>query len=1351
MQVKVQPYLDDFELTAMQVGLLSESAVAPSTGIHIEQVVCEFAAVSFEVQRVRSVWAMLAQRHAALRSVCHGHLDQKPRICVLPSVEVELAVEIHGDLSGVQRKQMLDDWLLADRSRGVDVGLAPPWRVAWLQWAEGQATMVWTFHHLFLDGTSIEILVREFLMELSGTSSTNGAAEVDAAPGQADYVRALHRWQQDTAATGLARQYFSSAFRDFEMPAEGGFLGCLARSPLGPVEQAAVDACVTDLHADVLSSRLHAQLVCLAQNVNSSLSNILKAAWMLVLSRWTSCPDIVLGEVRSGRFLLPGAGAAVGCLINTVPVRQKLHGDPTLGTLLSQLDHSLQKLRLFEHVPLASILEWSDQSPGTNLLQALYLFEPRPLNVQARKFAGDWCRVDLREKGSPGLFLMAMVDEGIELRLEYARNALSEKGALLLLASLRRALEGFAQASPDTRLSAINTLDQDVIDMLARRAWPADAVDTAEACVASHVEAWAKATPESTAVMDLTSGRSLTYGQLNVEAHRVASLMVSMGVQPGDHIAICLPRSLGFIVSMVAAMKSGASWVPVDPGYPAEVIQYMLTDSRAKLVLADDASLDVPVGVQRFSLHEAYSHPASSDINMTSARRWPVSRPAYLVYTSGSTGKPKGVQVDHHALACHAQATIRRYALSPDDRVLQFASLSFDVSLEEIVPTLVAGATLLLRNESMAQSFSDFLSSVQSQRITLLNLPTAFWQACVEHLQLTDSRVPETVRLLVIGGEKAPRPAFESFRQMHPAIRLINAYGPTEGTITSLVFEPAAGEPLPAGLDVPIGHPMGHARAVVLCADGSLAPPGVHGELCIGGPCLAMGYLGLPQATNDRFVQTEAGVDPWISRWGLNRLYRTGDLAWWDPAGNLRFAGRRDRQVKLRGFRLELPQIEAAVESLDGVARCVSAIDFPGQPHARLFAWVSPLPGRRLEASELSRLMDRILPVHMRPEIRTVAQWPVTPGGKVDVVQLLRSEQNRPADHAMHDPVITDSTVLSMTSQFASVLGRASVSPDDSFFDLGGNSLLAVRLIAAIERQLSVRVSIGQLKSYHTPSSLVSSIRGTAPTTRYLIEIKPNGNRVPVYGIHSLGADERFYRPLAASLHPDQPLFGLTTGYSLLSDESLTLEGLARHYFEDIMAHRPEGPVVLAAVSMCAYVAFELAVQLSAAGREVKYVMLFDAEGPDGKPLVRGAFRRLSVHWQSMSRKGVTRYVSEKMALRLMYAGRWRTRLGLLLARRLHLADARPYDHPDDALFVGQLERMVAAYNPRTYHGDLLVFQAEEDTFVDLRLAKMTGLGWAGVCRGQIRLLQTPGGHMSMLTQPHVSALAQQLNDLLEG
>ncbi|MFN3495596.1 MAG: non-ribosomal peptide synthetase, partial [Hydrogenophaga sp.] len=913
------------------------------------------------------------------------------------------------------------------------------------------------------------------------------------------------------------------------------------------------------------------------------------------------------------------------------------------------------------------IRQWCDLNATADLTHSTVLFEPMPLQRSLQDLLGPQRRVELHEQASSALSLLAYGGESLALQLEFDPDRVRADAARRLLASVARLLDAMAHAAPLTPLAALRSTSDEELAALARWAEPDPPAPAATACVATQIARQAAATPMARAVVCAASGNALSYEALDRAASRLAAWLTQRGVGPGQFVALCLPRGLQFVTSLLAVMKSGAAWLPIDPGYPAELVNHMVADSQVRLVLTERSvplSFDAVDAVVLEDLEAACQalDPGAPE------PPWPLDRPAYVIYTSGSTGKPKGVVVSHRALASHAQAVAPFYGLQATDRVLQFASLSFDVSIEEIVPTLVSGAELVLRHTAAAESVSGFLQLVQDHKLTVLNLPTAFWHTCAEQMYLGGQRLPASVRLLVVGGEKASRRELELWRSIHPELRWVNAYGPTEATISCCAFDLPAHSPLPPGPDVPIGRPLGHARLAVLAPDGALAPPGARGTLCLGGPGLADGYLGQPSLTAERFPPAAtATVDPALAAWQWSRLYRAGDDARWDSSGQLRFLGRQDREIKVRGFRVDLRAVEHALERLPAVAQAVVRLDRPGEPGARLLAWVLPAVGETPTVQALQADLARVLPGHMRPAIQLVSTWPTTPGGKIDLARL---PLHAPARVEPASPQALPDDLRRMTALFARVLECAEVAPDDSFFDLGGNSLLALRLMARIESEFGAcggTMGVGLLKTHATPASLLAAMRSTARDAlpRHLVAIQGEGSGVPLYGIHGLGHRERLYRPLASALGPGLPVFGLTVGYADLAQPLPSLEELAAQYLQDIQAHRPTGPLVLAGLSHSGYVAFELAHQLTRAGREVARLVLFDSQGPGGRPELRGRKVRLRAHATKLRKRGVG-YLPERVVQRLSYRGGLAGRVGFLLAKALGGADSLGFDQSAD-------------------------------------------------------------------------------------
>lgn len=1337
-----QESVESSPLTPLQLGMLHESLLSDRAGVNLVQIACHLDDETFDPFAMKASWEALTRRHAVLRSVYAWKEDRAPSQDVMPDAQFEFLVHDLQSLGPSQQHEALKAWTDSDRTRGVRLDMVPSWRLAWFRWEGRRSTLCWTFHHIMLDGRSFALLLQEVLEEYCARLRGEIPEPTLLSPlGFAGYCHALESLRHSEDAQNAARGFFETELQGVaaDLTSEA-----LARheSPAGhtPGRMACSRALVSISEVERLQA--------LAQASGATLGTLLQVAWGILLSRARGQRDAVFGVVRSGRHLVPGAQATIGCLINTLPVRLKVDMGASIDQLLRDIRRYMLGMRPHEHVFLGDLQAWNGVFADEGGLNSIVMFEPRPLDRQLRSLGGPWLqrRFEVHEEGATEMTLAAYVEDGLQLELEYDSNRVEAQAAQRLLSFLHTLLGQMAQAKSDQTVASLDMLGPEDRNRLQGWAVPAIEVQTSATCAMALFTKTARRQPSAVAISVLGHRATLTYAELDARSSQLAHWLRNQAVEAGDRVAICMTRSLDFVVAMLAVMKAGAAHVPIDPAYPAELKHHMASDSGATVLLADTHGAALPTIARTVVLKALSQELATLPIEWSDPQGQARDRPAYVIYTSGSTGQPKGVTVGQRALVAHSAAVTAAYGLTENDRVLQFASLSFDVSIEEIIPTLLTGAELVLRDTSVAESVSALWAAAQERQLTVLNLPTAYWHTCVDHLEQMTSQIPACVRLVVVGGEKASRQALARWRKAVPSCRWINGYGPTEATITSTFYEALDTQYLPEQAEIPIGRPMGHARAYVVAADGSLAPPGVRGELCLGGACLAIGYHGQQELTSQRFMST-SGLDPLWAQTLEARVYRTGDLVSWNADGELLYHGRADRQVKLRGFRVELDAVEKVLTRLPGVGRAVVKVDQPNTPAARLLAWVLPAqPGQLLEVAALNAVVATQLPEHMRPALSVIENLPITPGGKIDYRLLIGGDVTELVSTGTAAELPISEELQRMTDVFARVLKRSKVMPDASFFDLGGNSLLAVGLIGRVESEFHHRMTTGLLKANPTPRALLDTFADGSHLKRpkYLIAIQPEGHRTPIYGVHSLGHQERFFRPLSESLGADQPFFGLTTGYTSLHGADLSLEELARVYLEDIQHHQPEGPVVLAGLSRCAYVAYELAGQLTNAGRTVSLLVFFDSAGPAGRPEITNRRRLLAIHLSQLREQG-WRYGVDKLVGRLSEVGGTVGNWALRTGRAHGVLDNQQYDHPADILFVQQLERAVAKYQVLPYEGPVAIFYPEDDPFLDRKAALATGLGWRVCCTGDIELVESPGQHISMLSNPYVVALARAL------
>ncbi|MBW3549148.1 MAG: amino acid adenylation domain-containing protein, partial [Actinobacteria bacterium] len=596
------------------------------------------------------------------------------------------------------------------------------------------------------------------------------------------------------------------------------------------------------------------------------------------------------------------------------------------------------------------------------------------------------------------------------------------------------------------------------------------------------VEATVARSPGAVAVV--AGHQSLTYAELHDRAEALATSLRRLGVGPDVLVGICVERSLDMAVGLLGILRAGGACLPLDPTYPPDRLAFMLDDAAAPVLLTtrrleprlpngparvvclDDAGGDGRPTGDPGKMGEPAAPPGLDDV-------------AYVIYTSGSTGTPKGVLLTHRGLTLHALAAARLYDLGPGDRVLQFCSIGFDVSIEELFCTWATGGTVVMRPDDMPLLGREWLDWLHRRRITVLNLPTAYWQEWVRDLATRQEAVPEAVRLVIVGGEKASAEAYRTWLEVGGRrARWVNAYGPTETSVMATAYAPAPGAPLAEGADPPIGRPLPDVSAHVLDAEGQPVPPGVAGELHLGGPAVARGYLRRPELTAERFVP-----DRFDDRPGA-RLYRTGDLVRALPSGELEFLGRLDDQVKVRGFRIELGEVEAAVAAHPEVAEAVVTAreDAPGDK--RLVAYVVPAgaaPGAGAPtAGDLRRFLAIRLPGYMVPSaVVALDAFPLTPHGKVDRQALPAPAPNGDGrDGARAQP--RSPTERAVAAVWEEVLGLDDVGVDEDFFDMGGHSLLAAQVVARLRESSGRHVPLTAIYESPTVAGLAAAVDAAA-------------------------------------------------------------------------------------------------------------------------------------------------------------------------------------------------------------------------------------------------------------------------------
>ena len=1008
----------------------------------------------------------IPRRHSVLRTT-FAVADGQPVQHIAPESTVDVPIE---DVPpGPEQMQELGRRVRQGERRPWDLASGPLFRAKVFRLSDTQHFLQILVHHIVSDGWSKGVLVRE-LTTLYEAYSRGQALTLEEPPIQySDYAL----WQHDWVASEAASKQL--AYWTDRM--SGAPTLSLPSSAVRPGAAAGTHRWMT------ISAETTAALRGLSQAEGVTLFMSLLAAFGCVLSRYSGQAEVVIGSPIANRNRTELENL-IGCFMNPLPHRIDTGGPLTFRQLLARARETSVGAQANQELPfdvLVRAVHPRRDAGNAPLFQAMLLlhnfWETIALSADglgSGKFDGVAAgAAEIDDFAIPGDLVYPVALEVIESgpRLLACFEYSNEYDAVLRRISRHfRAVLDEVVANPDIRVADLSLITaEERSTLLGSWARSADAISAG----AAHVQFEQQVLRAPAAAAVVADGRTASYAELNAGANRLARHLRALGARADGLVAILLERSPELITAVYATLKAGAGYVPLDAASPAPRLAAILRDARLPLLVTTRALLDTmpelsdaAAAVILVDEHADViaEHPAENlDLPVHPAQL------AYVIYTSGSTGRAKGVQVPHGALAAYTASCIRRFDLVAADRVLQFASIAFDTAVEEIYPALASGAALVLRDDAMLAAAETFLDACNRHGITVLDLPTAFWHELTARVSADGLAVPARLRLVIIGGEKALAPRAAEWLTAAPAVRLLNTYGPTEATVVATETEIRADEGFD---DVRIGTPVPGAEAYVLDPAMRLLPTGVIGELYLGGSGLARGYLADPALTADRFVP-----NPFSAVAGA-RLYRTGDLVRFDVDGRLLFVGRADRQVKLRGFRIEPSEIEAALVAHADVrdAAVIVREDTPGDQ--RLVAYV--VTASAAQPAALRRFLQDRLPEHMIPSAYVpLDELPRNTQGKIDRGALPRPSGERQAEAAYIAPLA--GVEQAIAAIWAEVLGVDRVGATDNFFDQGGHSLLLLRVHARMQQQLGGTLTVVDLFRYPTVRTLAQRLERPAP------------------------------------------------------------------------------------------------------------------------------------------------------------------------------------------------------------------------------------------------------------------------------
>ncbi len=1252
----------------------------------------------------------IVRRHESLRTTFTKQDGEPYQVIAEPSA-VDLRFHDISDLPEAEREAKVRELATAEARKPFDLNRGPLFRVTLVRLSDSEHVLLSTMHHVITDGWSMGgIFFRELALLYRGYATGEPPSLPEAPIQYADFASWQRHWLQGEVLEnqlGYWRDKLSGVAplelpTDRPRPAEPRFRG--------------------NFQTIVLNPEFGEKLQELCRKEGVTLFMTLLAGFKALLSRYSGQDDIAVGTPIAGRNRAEIEGL-IGFFVNTLVMRTEWSGDPTFRELLSQVRDTCLGAYDHQDIPFEKLVEELHPQRDLSrspLFQVMFVLQNAPRNSMS---LGDLTisRQEADKNVTSRYDLTLSVTEsqrGLGVVVKYKTDLFDDESMQRFLKHFQRLLEDVV-ANPDRALSELVLLSEAELDKVVVE-WNQTAADyPRDRCVHRVFEAQAKIRLDATALS--YQGRSVSYRELDEWSTQLAHHLRSIGVGKERVVGICMDRSPEMVVGILGVLKAGGAYLPVDSGQPAERLGYILDDAGVSVVLTNGAVDAKPQAADVVDLDRDARLIAKQPKTALSNTVGPQNL-AYVIYTSGSTGKPKGVLVEHRGLMNVVTAQNRAFEIVPESRVLQWVPIHFDASQGEIFRALAAGATLCLAPAEDLMPGESLLNTMRAQRITAATIH-ASGAASISPADLPD------LRTLTVGGEACP---MDLAKRWADGRKFFNGYGPSETTICATLATAWDPERPP-----PIGRPIANTQVYVLDSHMRPLPVGVPGELFIGGDGVARGYLRLPHLTAASFVP-----DPFSGRTGA-RLYRTGDRVRWLPDGQLEFLGRIDEQVKIRGFRIECGEIENTLRGHPAIQDCavVAREDTPGDK--RLVGYLVVKPGTETSPDVRTFLKER-LPEYMVPPVFVFIEAVPRKGhGKVDRAKLPAPVM---ADRSIVSP--RDAVEMQLVQIWEDVLNQRPIGVRDDFFELGGHSLLAVKLMDRVKTTFDRKLSMAVLFRHPTIEDLAAKLRQQHEFDSPLVEIRPTGNRPPLFLMHPAEGNVLCYADLVRHLDVDIPVYGLQArGLTGEQEPHKSIEAMVSDYIGLIRTVLPKGPYRLGGWSTGGLVAYEMARELVAQGEPVEIVVMLDTHLPQtdreppkidpGKRMADFAKERgfeLPSDFSAMpATKQIDVFLAHAKAANAMPEG--------LGEEQVHRLQRR-----SSAVFQANMEA-VQRYVVQPYSGRVVLVRATEAPKSGAGEPESDG-GWSKF-GASLEVVQVPGSHESMIKEPHARSATKFLERYL--
>lgn len=1274
-----------------------------------------------QVPQLGSAFSELIRRHDALRG---SFSPDGTEFVVATEVSVPLPLHDLSSCPAEARDEALSTIVETDTATPFILEFGPLIRSQLIKLDEADHILLITVHHIICDGWSTNILFNE-LAELYSAEIEKRQPNLAPAPSFADYAQEL-RGKENSESYLTSRNYWLKQYAT-----DPPVLDLPLHKPRPSVRT--FNGNRYDCTIDLERTRALNEL---ASRSGSTLFITLFGIFQILLWRRSGQADIVIGFPAAAQPTTDHPGL-IGHCVHLLPIRFQLDGKQTFAEHLETLRPQLYDALEHQEFTFGSLMRELHISRDSNRIPLV------PVSFNLENCADEFRFSGLNSELSAGprrnetfeIFLNVIRHaDKLELQCSYNSDLFSLKLVKTMMWEFEVLIDDII-ASANKSIEHLDIVSSQELNQLTH--WNHQTgVEFDGYLIHKQVEDTRNRFPQEIAV--ICGKRTLTYEQLDQLANQLAHHLRNIGVDRNQPVGICIHRSIDMLCGLLGILKAGGAYVPLDPEYPQERLSYMLKTAGVQILLTETALKDIcpEHSCQRICMdqdwNEWLTQADAPDVSLVA------SDLAYVIFTSGSTGRPKGVQVSHGAMMNFLHSMARRPGFREQDRILSVTTLSFDIAVLELyLPLIVGGTTIIAERESVTNGQA-LAALIEEHDVTVMQATPSTWRL----LLLSGWRGKQPLKALC-GGEAFPQDLAQDL--VGKVSEVWNMYGPTETTVWSTCC-PITNPDEP----ILIGRPIANTQCYVLDAARQLLPIGVPGELYIGGAGVASGYINQMDLTTERFVDNQFGQKP-------GRMYRTGDLVRWDENGSLEYLHRLDHQVKVRGHRIELREIESVMNGHDNVAQAVAIVreDRPGDQ--RLVGYYRSTDGDEISSAELRELLKKSLPNYMVPTaFFRLDDFPLTPNGKIDRKSLPIPE-DKPQSVGETQPASRDHLELQLTKLWEEILGKSPIGMSDDFFEIGGHSLLAVHLFTRIEETLGANLPLATLFTASTIKELAELLRrdGWSPSWASLVPIQPAGSKPPLFCIHGAEGNVLLYKDLARHLGDDQPFYGLQAKGLDGGEAFLTsLDEMAVEYIRELKTVQSHGPYFVGGYCLGGTLAYEVAQQLHDQGDEVAIVFLFETYNINAPRTKTSRLHQLGLyqkiknvgfHLQNLrllSHKDRIRFLQNKM--RVAKDRIWRAVYSCMgtTARQLWMKRSNRSEMPHVRLAAINDEAQ-RRYEPKKYDGKVTLFRPtalfpgwEDENF-----------GWRELA--DVETIVLPVYPHGMLVEPFVKNLADLVSERL--